>query len=405
MKRYLWLVLILMLVGGIIGYRELSSDIGKKPERRSAVSREIPVKLAAVKTGPIAYILNTSGDVQATRQVDVVSRISGYVEQVRFEIGDRVKEGEVVAVVQPKEQIHRVEEDEANLKIAQATLQEKESQLADAEKQVERARQLRQKEFISTQELDQAETRANMSRAQRDLARAQLAQREATLAQSRYLLSLTQLTAPFNGMVTRRLLDPGALVSSATPILTLAVPDPLKVVVNVPERDVNLVRVGMIARVRVDAFPDRSFEGKIVRLNSALDPASRTLAAEVHVPNSERLLKPGMFARVSVVLAEEENSLLVPSEAVVEEEGQNYIYGVSEGKAKRKAVTLGWTQNSYIAITQGLEKDEKIVIAGQHRLKQGSKVRVLEESGQESPADDQPAEKKRKGNRKRKADS
>lgn len=400
MKRYLWGGLLLALIAGVVGYREMSSGVAKKPERRSAVGREVPVKLAPVKKGPVAYVLNTSGDVQPLRQVDIVSRIAGYLEQVRFEIGDSVKEGQVVAVVQPKEQVHRVEEDEANLKVAQATLQEKESQLADAEKQEERSRRLRQKEFISTQELEQAEMRANTARAQRDLARAQLAQREAALAQSRYLLSLTQLVAPFTGVVTRRQIDPGAYVSSSTLILTLAVPDPLKVVVNVPERDVNLAHVGMSARLRVDAFPERLFEGKIVRMNSALDPASRTLTAEVHVPNRERHLKPGMFARVEVVLGEQKESLLVPTEAVIEDEGKNFVYSVHEGKAQRKAVTKGWEQNGYMAIAQGVEEGEQIVVAGQYRLRQGSRVRVLEDP-QTAPGGDQPSVDKPKKRRKK----
>lgn len=380
MKRYLWIAVILVLAGAVIGYRELSQGLGKKPDRRSAVSREIPVKLTTVKKGPIAYILNTSGDVLPLMQVDVVSRVSGYVERIHFEIGDRVTAGQVVAMVDQREQRHRVAEDEAAVKVAEATLREKESQLADAEKQAERARLLRQRDFISSQELDTAETKAHTAKAQRELAQAQLAQREAALAQARYQLGLTHIVAPFNGVVTRRLIDPGAHVSTSTPILTIAVPDPLKVILNIPEKDVSLVRVGMVTKLEIDAFAGRVFEGKIARLNSALDPSSRTLMAEVHVPNRDQLLKPGMFARVSLVLAESKDSLLVPVEAVVEEEGKGYVYSVVDGKAKQRSVTRGWTQNSFVAITRGLEEGEQIVVAGQHRLKPGMKVRVLEDS-------------------------
>lgn len=380
MKRYLWIAIVLVLAGAVIGYRELSSGIGKKPQRRSAISREVPVKLAAVKKGPIAYVLSTSGDVLAVRQVDVVSRISGYVERIHFEIGDRVAAGQVVATVEPKEQRHRVEEDEAAVKVAEATLREKESQLLHAEKQLERARLLRHKDFISSQELDEAETRANTAKAQKELAQAQLAQREAALAQARYQLGLTRVGAPFSGVVTRRLVDPGAYVSSSTPILTIADPDPLKVIVNIPERDVNLVRVGMVAKLQLDAFPERTFEGKIARLNSALDASSRTLMAEVHVPNRDRPLKPGMFARVSLILAESKDSMLVPVEAVVEDEGKNFVYTVVDGKANQVVVTKGWTQNTVVAINGGIEEGAQIVVAGQYRLKPGMKVRVLEDS-------------------------
>lgn len=379
MKRYLWIALIIALLGAVVGYRELSQGVGKKPERRSGISREVSVKLAPVKKGPISYVLNTSGDVLPLMQVDVVSRISGYVERIHFEMGDRVAGGQVIATIEPKEQRHRVEEEEAAVKVAEATLREKESQLLHAEKQTERARLLRKKDFISSQELDEAENRANTAKAQKELAQAQLAQREAALAQSRYQLGLTRVVAPFSGVVIRRQVDPGAHVSSSTPILTLAIPNPLKVIVNIPERDVSLIQLGMVTRLQIDAFPGRIFEGKVARLNSALDSSSRTLMAEVHVPNRDQLIKPGMFARVSLVLAEDKGSLLVPAEAVVEEEGKDFVYSVAEGKANRRAVTRGWAQNSFVAITKGLEEGEQIVVAGQQRLKPGMKVRVLEE--------------------------
>lgn len=380
MKRYLWVPFLLVVVAAVIGYRELSSGVGKKPQRRTGITREIPVKLAPVKRGPVAYVLHTSGDVLPPMQVDVVSRVSGYVERVQFEIGDRVAAGQVVAVVDPQELRLRVEEDEAAFKVAEAVLQEKETQLVLAEKQVQRARLLRQKDFISSQELDEAETRAQTARAQRELAQAQLAQRSAALAQSRHQLSLTRVLAPFGGVVTRRLVDPGAYVSSSTPILTLAVPDPLKVVVNIPERDVSLVRAGLAARLEMDAFAGKIFTGRIARLNSALDPTSRTLMAEIHVPNGELLLKPGMFARVSLILGEQRDSLLVPEEAVVEEDGKAFVYTVAEDRAVRRAVSRGWAQNGFVAVAKGIEEGEQIVVAGQHRLKPGMKVRVLGES-------------------------
>jgi len=399
-KGYLWIGLILAMGVAVIGYRELSSGIGKKPARRTAVTREIPVKLAPVKRGSIAYTLHTSGDVFPLMQVDVVSRISGYVERINFQIGDRVTAGQVVATIDPREQQHRVEEDDAAVRVAQATLREKESQLLDAEKQLERARLLRQKDFISSQELDAAETRVQTTRAQKDLAQAQLAQKQATLAQSRYQLNLTRIQAPFSGVVTRRLVDPGAHVSSSMTILTIAVPDPLKVIVQIPEKDVNLVRVGMMARLQVDAFPGRTFEGKIAHLNSALDASSRTLMAEIHIPNPQRFIKPGMFARVSLVLAEKKDSLLVPEEAVIEEDGKDFVYTVADGKARRLPVASGWKQDSFVAIDRGLEEGIPIVVAGQHRLKPGVKVRVLDQSEREPAASDQQPSGKPQGKRK-----
>jgi membrane fusion protein (multidrug efflux system) len=377
-KRYLWIALVTGALGAIVVYREWPAADSQSSARGGGIGREIPVRVLPVKQGPIAHVLKTSGDVLPLMQVDVVSRVPGYVEQIGLDIGDPVAAGQTVAAIDPREQRHKVEEDEATLKVAAAALKERESQLAEAEKQAERARLLRAKDFISSQELESAETRVLTARAQKELAEAQLEQRRAALAQSRYQFGLTRVVAPFAGVITRRLVDPGAHVSTTTPIATIAAPDPLKVVVNIPEQDVSLVRTGMTAKLELDAMPGRIFEGRIARLNSALDSASRTLAAEVHVPNRQRLLKPGMFARVTLVLAEEKKAFLIPAEAIIEEEGRSYVYSVADGKAARKAVKRGWEQDGVVAIRDGVAEGEEIVVAGQHRLKPGIKVRLIQ---------------------------
>jgi membrane fusion protein, multidrug efflux system len=191
-------------------------------------------------------------------------------------------------------------------------------------------------------------------------------------------------------------------VSSSNPILTIAVPDPLKAMVNIPESDVSMLRVGTPARLEIDAYPARTFEGKIVRLNSALEASSRTLIVEIEVPNKDQLLKPGMFARVSLVLGEHKDSLLVPDEAVMNEEGRHFVYTVEEGRAKKLAVKAGWLQDSQREILEGIDEGKQIVVAGQHRLKNGTRVRVLTEgeAGDQGDGKKPAGEGKRKGKRK-----
>ncbi|MBI4526683.1 MAG: efflux RND transporter periplasmic adaptor subunit [Deltaproteobacteria bacterium] len=378
MRRYLWVGLLLVLAAAAIGYRVLSPGTGEKSET-SAIGPEAAVRIVPVQKGRIAHVLNTSGDILPVQEVDVVARIAGYVERIHFEIGDRVMAGQIVATVNPRDQKPPVEVDEAAVKIAAAALREKETQLFDAERQAERARLLREKDFISSQELKSAESRAMTAAAQKELAEAELAQRQAVLTQSRQQLSLGRIRAPISGVITQRKIDPGAYVSSSTPILALAVPDELKVVVNIPEKELNLTRVGLVATLKVDAFPNRTFVGRIARLDSILDGSSMTLTAEVHVPNRGQLLKPGMVAQISVILSEEKEALLIPGESVVEEEGRQFVYTVVNGKARQKHIIRGLGRDNLVAVTNGLEEGDQVVVSGHDRLKSGMKVRITGE--------------------------
>ena len=138
----------------------------------------------------------------------------------------------------------------------------------------------------------------------REGSRAKLKEMEAILAQEQIRLQNTQIVAPFSGEIVRRNVDNGSLLSPSTPVVTLVHLETLKVVANVLEKDISLVKIGMKVKVLTEAYPDKPFEGTIVRINKALDLATRTLQAEINVPNPGRLLKPGMFARIEVTLKE-----------------------------------------------------------------------------------------------------
>ena len=196
-------------------------------------------------------------------------------------------------------------------------------------------------------------------------------------------MSLAVVVAPFDGVVARRLVEPGAVVAPSTPILTLALPGPLKIDVSVPERDADLARAGMAARLDLETYPGRVFDGKVARLISSPDSSGGALVAEVHVANPERLLKPGMAARVSVALGGKPDAVLVPSAAVVEEEERGavkkFVFTVADGKAKKIAVTTGRTENGRTEIAHGLAAGEKVVVSGHQRLSPEMRVRIVEE--------------------------
>jgi membrane fusion protein (multidrug efflux system) len=208
--------------------------------------------------------------------------------------------------------------------------------------------------------------------------RARLKEMEAILAQEQIRLQNTQIVAPFAGEIIRRYVDNGALISQSTPVVTLIHLETLKVVANVLEKDIALIKIGMKAKILTEAYPEKPFEGTVVRINKALDLATRTLQAEINIPNPGHLLKPGMFAKVEMILKEKPGALTVPRDAVLREEGKEFVFAVEGNQAFRKQVVTGVERENLIEIIEGVTEEDKVVIRGQESLRDRSTIRIVE---------------------------
>jgi HlyD family secretion protein len=417
-KTWRWVILIAVIgLGGLILYRGWASN-----QKRSASQRlgrgEIPVQISPVVHKDLTYSLVANGDIAPLMQVDLFPKVSGYLEKISVQMGDSVRQGQVIAQIDRAEFLEKVKEIEA--KVAQAKAQyaeleagtrvedireaeeavkQAQSRFNNAKLQRERILALYNRQVISKKELDVSEMDYNVTEAQlagaeqrlkslregarpevRAAALGKLKEMEAILAQEQIRLQNTQIVAPFSGEIVRRNVDSGALVSPSTSLVTLVHLETLKVVANVLEKDIALVKVGMRVKVLPEAYPDKPFEGAIVRINKALDLATRTLQAEINIPNPGHLLKPGMFARIEVALKQRPDTLAVPKEAVFEEGGKQFLFVVEGNQAFRRAVVTGIEQGQLIEVVEGLKDGDKVVIRGQASLRDGSAIRVIEGS-------------------------
>ncbi len=417
-KRWRWLfLLVLALFAGLILYRAWASSQRRVSSQRLGRG-EIPVEVSPAARQDLTYYFNATGDILPLMQVDLFPKVSGYLERISVNLGDSVRQGQVVAQIDQKDFVHKGREMEAKVAQAKAALDEIEAgtrteEIRQAEEAVKQAQSrfenakthkdrmdaLYKKQIISKRDFDNAETECSVCEAQltssqerlkqlregarseeRQASRAKLKETEAILAQEQDRLHNTTITAPFTGEITRRYVDAGALVSPTTPLVTLVHTETLKVVAYVLEKDVSLVKVGMSVKIRTESYPDRTFEGKIVRINSALDVATRTLQAEIHIPNADRVLRPGMFAKMEIALSTRTGALTVPRVAVVEEGKDQVVFIVENGQAVRKPIVTGIEQGNKVEVLQGINEADRIVIKGQGSLKDGSPVRVVEGS-------------------------
>ena len=416
MKTWRWIILIaLVVVGGLILYRSWASTQKRSASQRVARG-DIPVQVSPVTRQNLTYSLVANGDISPLMQVDLFPKVSGYLEKISVQMGDSVQQGQVIAQIDRAEFVQKVREVEAKVAQAKAAADEIEAgtrseEIRQAEEAVKQAQSrfdnakthrqrmeaLYGRQIISKKDFDNADTECAVCEAQlassqerlkqlkegarpevRAASLGKLKEMEAILAQEQIRLQNTQIVAPFAGEIIRRYVDSGALISPSTPVVTLIHLETLKVVANVLEKDVGLVKSGMKAKILTEAYPEKPFEGTVVRINKALDLATRTLQAEINIPNPGHLLKPGMFAKVEMILKEKPDALTVPKEAVLKEEGKQFVFAVEGNQAFRKPVVTGVERESLIEIVEGVKEGDKIVIRGQESLRDLSTIRIVE---------------------------
>ncbi|MBC7186923.1 MAG: efflux RND transporter periplasmic adaptor subunit, partial [Calditrichaeota bacterium] len=288
----------------------------------------VAVEVDSVRYGPISEVRQFVGTVHPIYRYLIAPKVAGRVVEIRKRIGDPVRRDEIVAKIDDAEYQQAVREAEASLKIAQASLSEAQSQFALARQEFERVQQLREKGIASPAELDAATTNYEAQQSRLKLAQAQVEQREAALKSAQIRLNYTVLTAPAPGFTGERFVDEGALLTANAPIISVVGIEKVIVRTTITERDYGRVHPGQSATVSVDAFPQRLFPAQVARVAPMLREESRMAEVEVEVDNDSLILKPGMFARVSVVLASNERAQLVPSRAIVTRDVQKAVFVV-----------------------------------------------------------------------------
>src|SRR6185436_191095 len=248
---------------------------------------QLTVELAPVVHAEVDRELAVVGNLIGDQTVSVVPRTAGRLEEISVKLGDRVGRGQRIARIEDEEIREQVKQAEAAIEVAKATIRQREADLDLAKTNVERSRNLFQRQLLPQQTLDDAEAKYQSAQASLDLARAQNNQSQARLDELRINLQNTLIVSPVNGFVARRTADPGAFVSANAPIVEVVDIARVRLVANIVEKDLKQIGVGDSARVSVDAFPGESFMGRIARLSPVLDPATRTAPIEVEIPNDQ----------------------------------------------------------------------------------------------------------------------
>jgi HlyD family secretion protein len=337
-----------------------------------AVQR-VDVPALKVALTDIESTLQISGSLMPQARVGVTSKLPGMISRISVQIGDRIRTGQVVAILDRRELDAQVDAAVAAVNVARAGLESAEASLANAVLEHERAQNLFDKGAVPRQRLDAAATARRASSAQRDLASANLVQAEAAQRRAREVQRDATLTSPIDGVVVERNYDAGSLVTPGEkPVAVVADLRVLKLEAGVSELEAGRLRVGMPARVTVQARPGDVFEGRVAAIAPEVDARNRHFTIEVRTANPKGTLLSGMYGTAVIPLERAAQVIAVPRDAVVDRQGKNVVFLIDSGSVVREVpVTEGLTDGSRVQIASGLEAGAVIVADARRELAPG----------------------------------
>jgi RND family efflux transporter MFP subunit len=381
----------------------LSAAGCSKSETAQARSREAtakPVRVEAVRRDSVRRAVDVVGTLAAVDQVTISSEADGKVSRILADLGDRVKAGQVIIQLDHEKQQYTFDQQQAALARALAQygapdpqhlpeiektpdVQRARADLVQATQGFDRASALFKRTLISEQVLDDARTALESKRASYDSAlqnarnlRASIQASEATMKLAGRQLRDTEIRAPFDGFVEKRLVNLGELVKTQMPVMAVVRLDPLKVIAEIPEKMAPWIGAGQAVDLRVDAYQDRKFIGKVSRISPGVNSATRAFPFEALVPNTDTALKPGTFARVHIESGKIDDVLTLPYAALQYRYGVNRVFVVNGDKLALRELAVGERLGDRIEVVSGVKAGERVAVTDVDTLVDGALVTV-----------------------------
>lgn len=364
---------ILMIILGVSLFLASCGKNGSTNENANSI--RIPVETIKVGRKTVTKEVRYTGDIKAEQEVKIYSKVPDRILNFEVDEGDYVNKGDVLVRIEAT-------------KIEQAVIQAKaavvstKAQLVNLESEYQRAQRLIKENAMSQQQYDAVKTQFEATQALAEQSQAALIQAESQLADA-------NVTAPISGIIGIRNYEQGDLATGPLPLLTIVQMNQVKVEVNAPEQDFGQLKIGQRATLFVMSYPNKKFIGKINKISPVLDPITRMGKIEIVVENSDKSLKPGMFAEVEICINTLENVLAIPKHAVIENTELRRINGEDvavvnsdvfvekDGIAVLKSIKISYTNGTVAVIDSGIVDGESIVVVGQQSLKDSSQVKVV----------------------------
>jgi membrane fusion protein (multidrug efflux system) len=351
-------LLLLVLMIALISTPLVSCKKEKKVEKENLVN----VRVLPAEKKQIRPYIETTGTLNADEEVTVSSEVDGIVRKIRVDEGSSVDRGTLLVEINEIDYMLEWKRSDAALRQAQANL-------ANMKAEYQRKEPLYKEELITKQQFDDIFTRVKLAEADLDRAKA-------TLETSKEKLARTKIYSPLLGAVKGKKVSMGDYVRNGTPLLQLIKTNPLKLDFTISEKDAASIEIGQEVAFRVDSYPTKQFKGKVSLLYPNVEEKTRTMQAEALVPNSDHLLKPGFFTRVTIYTGALQEAVVAPLTALIYDNSTISVFVVEGNIAHARIVKTGGKYGENVEIVEGLKEKEQVVVVGQNNLSEGVKVNV-----------------------------
>ncbi|MCW9709189.1 efflux RND transporter periplasmic adaptor subunit [Fodinibius salsisoli] len=326
-----------------------SSETQSKNVSDEDSTTAVPVEIAVANSGKISAYYSSTATLEADEEATVVAKVRGIVKNIYVEEGDYVQAGKILA---------QLEDEQLQLEAerAKATMDRLKNEL-------NRKEELFQKKLISAQEFENAKYEYQAQKSAYELADLQIKH--------------SQIRAPISGVISDRMIKVGNMINSDQEVYQITDFNPLLAVLNVPEHEMDKLKKGQPALIQVDAITSQTFEGTVLRISPTVDPETGTFEVTVSIQDESRRLKPGMFGRVQIVYDTRENALMVPKNAVMNEDGTSSVFIINSSLAYRKTIRTGYENGENIEVLEGISPADTVVTIGQSSLQDSSLVEAV----------------------------
>ncbi len=395
----------------------LMHSFGDADDKKAEESPQRVAPVVVAVHGPLENVITLTGEFRPFQQVDVHAKVAGYIRHIFVDVGDKVRAGQELAILEVPELNAQVMGAKSDIGRSQDAIRRAQSEIERAESThtayhaaYTRLKQASEERpgLVAEQELDDSmakdkETEAQINGARAALAESQnqLGMAQATLDRLSALQAYSHITAPFAGVVTKRYVDTGALISAGTssetqsqPVVQLAEWSLFRLEIPVPESAVPMIHLGSIVQVHVLDL-NRDFQGRVSRFADALNDETRTMHTEIDVENPQDTLTAGMYAEVKLTLQGKKSALTVPVQAVVQEGNQHYVLALDDqNRVQKRNVELGEQTSTTVEIVHGLSEKDRVISAGQSDYAIGEVVTPKLESASAGASAGQTGERK-----------
>lgn len=382
MKKLIYVVIIVGIVGAF-GYQIYRKVMEKQkagnPTRPKPI---VSVEISPISTMTVRDVHTYTGSLIPLSLFYVAPKISGRLEKLEVNIGDSIKKGKLIALIDDAEYVQQVEQAKAELEVARTTLEEAKLTLDISRRELERLKSLRDKKIISESELDSNQKQFNTVQARYKAALEQVAHRESVLKSAQIRLSYTRIHATWNNgdtprVIGERFVNEGDMIAPNTPLISVLDISKVIAVIHVIERDYSKIQINQKVQISTDGVPNRYFLGKVVRIAPFLKEETRDGRVEIEIDNPDYLLKPGMFVRAEIEFEVKENATVVPLSALVKRDGQSAVFlaDIENRKAIFTPVTTGIIDKDWIEIISP-KLTGSVIVLGQHLLDNGSSIMI-----------------------------